>query len=229
MHEPALNRCLDAAILRPELTSREVAEAIRAQLAFKVRTVCVRPLDIPLAADLCRGTETAVCCVLAFPHGTALPASKADEANRYTRMGVAEIDMVGSIPAMLAGDWRAVEEDILAVSTVTRPAGVTLKVILETGLLPPSSIAPAVEAAVRARADFVKTATGFNGPGATPEAVKEMVRAAAGRIAVKAAGGIRDSVTAMMYIRLGCGRIGANYTSTAAICGGAVHGPSNGY
>jgi deoxyribose-phosphate aldolase len=64
-----IHRYLDHAVLKPEMTRQEAIDAIQLGIDYKVRTACVRPCDIELAAKMCKGTETEVSCVLAFPHG----------------------------------------------------------------------------------------------------------------------------------------------------------------
>jgi deoxyribose-phosphate aldolase len=81
-------------------------------------------------------------------------------------------------------------------------------------------IKKATEVSIAANADFVKTSTGFNGEGATVEGVKAMLEAAAGRIKVKASGGIRDKTQAEMFIDMGVSRLGIGYSSVRAICAG---------
>ena len=83
MNVENINRYLDHAVLKPELTREEARQAIQLGIDFAVRTVCVRPCDIELAAAMCRGTETEVSCVLAFPHGCTTSAVKAAEAKQY--------------------------------------------------------------------------------------------------------------------------------------------------
>jgi deoxyribose-phosphate aldolase len=228
MSQLAINRYIDAAILKPETTRQESRRAIESMIACKARTVCVRPCDIALATSLCRGTDTDVSCVLAFPHGVALSESKADEARRYVSLGVSEIDMVVNYGFVLSGEWELVEKDIRAVSDVAAVKGVLLKVILETCQLSQQEIARATEVAIKAKADFVKTSTGFSDSGASEEAVKTMIRAAKGRIQVKASGGIRDLQRAKLFIGLGCTRLGVNYTTTATLCGAQQGGPVEG-
>ena len=222
----SLNRYFDAAILKPESTQGEARDAIAAMVRAKTITVCVRPCDIALAVEMCRGTETAVSCVLGFPQGTALSESKAEEAARYVRMGVAEIDMVANYGLILSGEWKRVERDLVLAREAAR--GVILKAILETGSLTLEQIAEATRVAIGAGLDFVKTSTGFGAGGATEEAVKTMVAAAAGRIRVKASGGIRTREACERYIELGCARLGVNYTTAAEICGVAAKGGAPG-
>jgi deoxyribose-phosphate aldolase len=80
-------------------------------------------------------------------------------------------------------------------------------------------ISKATEVCIEAGADFVKTSTGFNGEGATEEAVTCMIKTANGRIKVKPSGGIRDATRAKMFIEMGADRLGVNGSSTPAICG----------
>lgn len=214
-----IHRYIDHSVLKPEMTPQEAAEAIELGLRYCCRTVCVRPCDIVLATRLCQGTTTDVCCTLAFPHGLQLSDSKADEARRYVGLGVREIDMVIHYGLLRAGLWQEATQDVAAVTAVTKPAGVLLKVILETSALSIEQIRRGTLACVAAGADFVKTSTGFSSQGATREAVAAMLQAAAGRAAVKASGGIRDRAAAEMFLDMGCARIGVGYASTPVICG----------
>lgn len=213
-----LNPYLDAALLKPEMTAAEVREGLSLCGQYKVATACVRPCDIGLAKEALAGTGVGVCVVLGFPHGSQLAASKADEARRYTELGVAEVDMVGNIGLARAGNWSAYAADVAAVAEVLRPAGIPLKVIGETALLEPDAVRGFVEASVDGGADYVKTSTGFASGGASVEAVQVMLEAARGRVAVKASGGIRDSATGWRYVRMGVKRLGVGVGSVEALC-----------
>lgn len=213
-------RTLDAAILKPEMNRAEVSEALEECLKYNVYTACVRPTDIPLAKEVCAGTDTGVCVVLGFPHGAQLTASKVDEVKRYLELGVDEIDMVINIGLVRAHEWNEVTAEIAALSAFTRPAKTPLKVIFESCFLTPEEIRETTECAIRADADFVKTSTGFGSGGATDEAVKIMLDTAAGRIKVKPSGGIRDQARAVHLLKMGAHRLGVGYTSCAALCTG---------
>ena len=228
MNEP-INRYLDHAVLKPEMTRLEAREAIAVGVSYNVRTVCVRPCDIPMAVELCEGRETAVCCVLAFPHGDVPTAVKEAEARLYVSLGVREIDMVSNYGRIRSQEWAAVLQDIAAVARIARPANVLLKVILETAMLTIDDLVRATELCVEAGADYVKTSTGFNGEGATEAGVKAILGAARGRILVKASGGVRDRARARMFLDLGCSRLGVGWNSTQAICDMASVASSEGY
>lgn len=212
---------LDVALLNPELTESEIMGILEDLIPYKPCTFCIRPSDIPLVKPVCMDHRIGLCVVLGFPHGHQLPECKADEAQRYLSLGVDEIDMVCNIGAVRSGDWEKVKKDIQAVSSLTRPAGVTLKVIFETCFLTEDEISQLVEVCIEAQADFVKTSTGFNGEGAQDQHVKLMLKTADHRIQVKPSGGIASTERAQMLIDLGATRLGVGYKSALSICGDA--------
>lgn len=216
-----INHYLDHAVLKPELTQAEARAAILMGVEYRVRTVCVRPCDIALASDLCQGTATGVCTVLSFPHGCLSPLGKEKEAELYLSLGVDEVDMVANYGLIRSGEWDWFEEDVATVREVLKPGGVILKVILETALLDLEQIRRATRICRQVGADFVKTSTGFNGGGATEEAVRAMLEEAAGQVQVKPSGGIRDAERARLFIEMGAQRLGVGYNSTPAICSGS--------
>ena len=213
-------RYIDHAVLKPEMKQNEAIKAILEGVYFSVRTVCVRPCDIELALELCKGSQTFVSCVLAFPHGCVPTEVKAFEASRYVEKGVHEIDMVANYGYIRSGLWDLVMRDIKAVTDITKKSGVLLKVIFETCTLSVEEIKKATEISIEAGADYVKTSTGFHNSGANEEAVKDMLEASKGLIKVKASGGIRDIKTARRYINLGCERLGVGSSTTPVLVKG---------
>lgn len=211
-------RYMDAAILNPELTSEQVEAAIKECIAFDACTVCVRGCDIELAKKLTKDTNTEVSCVLDFPYGYSGLETKRAAAREYAAMGVADIDMVMNYGAALGGRWDIVEAEVRAVVEEAHAKGVEVKVIFETSQLTQELIAKGTEVCICAGADFVKTSTGFNGSGATVEAVKTMLDTAKGRIKVKPSGGIRDYATAKMYVDMGAERLGVGFSGGIKIC-----------
>ncbi|HZK27928.1 MAG TPA: deoxyribose-phosphate aldolase [Thermoclostridium sp.] len=218
MNKYEYNKYIDHAVLKPEMTQEEVKDAIQLGIDYKVKTVCVRPCDIVLAVQMCRGTQTSVSCVLSFPHGTTLPEVKATEAKVYIQQGVDEIDMVVNYSYIRSKLWQKVEDDIKAVTNVAKGSNVLTKVIFETSQLTKEEISMATECAIKAGANFVKTSTGFYGEGATVDVVQTMLDTANGRIKVKASGGIRDAKQAQVFLDMGVSRLGNGFSSTPNIC-----------
>lgn len=211
-----LNRYFDHSVLIPKLTRKEAREAIQLGLDHEVRSVCVRPCDIELAVGMCKGTNTAVCCVLDFPHGTGGAAAKEALAALYIKQGVQEIDMVMDYSAALSGEWDIVEEGIKCVVQIAKPKNVIVKVIFETSELTMEQIKKATAISIAAGADFVKSSTGFAG-GVTDEAVKCMVEAANKQIEVKVSGGVLTKALAEKFIDMGATRLGVKYSITPII------------
>ncbi|MGL4943501.1 MAG: deoxyribose-phosphate aldolase [Thermoguttaceae bacterium] len=229
MSTKPINEYLDHAVLVPSMTQAEAKAAIQVGIDYRVKTVCVRPCDIELANEMCRGTATEVCCVLSFPHGCSATEAKAAEAKVYCEKCVKEIDMVANYGWIKSGLWDRAEADIKAVVDVAHKHNVVVKVIFETSQLSLDEVKRATECAIRAGADFVKTSTGFNGEGATEEVVDVMLKTAAGKIKVKPSGGIRDAARAQMFVAKGVDRLGVGCNSTPAICEGTGKNVGAGY
>ncbi|MDA0566899.1 deoxyribose-phosphate aldolase [Streptomonospora sp. S1-112] len=217
-------RAIDLAISMVDLTTLEGADTpgkVRALCAKAVRpdpadravpsvaAVCVYPDLARTAADALAGSGVAVASVAtAFPSGRAPLEAKLADTRRAVADGAAEIDMVIDRGAFLAGDYRAVYDQILAVKEACGPAH--LKVILETGELATyDNVRRASWLAIHAGADFIKTSTGKVAPAATLpvtlimlEAVRDHHAATGRRVGVKPAGGIRTTKDALRNLVL---------------------------
>ena len=215
-------RYFDSAILKPEMTPEQVEAAIKESISFDSYSVCVRGCDIDLAVRLTQGTNTVVSCVLDFPYGYSGIETKRAAARDYASRGVKDIYMVMNYGAARGGAWYVVEAEVRAVVEEAHKQGVIVKVIFETSQLNLDQIRKATEVCIAAGADFVKTSTGFNGGGATVEAVQAMLETAKGRIKVKPSGGIRNYETAKMYVDMGVDRLGIGYGSCKAIAEGST-------
>jgi deoxyribose-phosphate aldolase len=215
-----ISRYFDAAVLKPEMTREEAKAAIQQSIDADSYSVCVRGCDIEMAVQMCRGTNTIVSCVLDFPYGYGGAAGKRALAKVYCEQGAKELDMVMNYGYARGGDWDVVEAEIRGVCEEAHARGALVKVIFETSQLTLEQVKSATETSIRAGADFVKTSTGFNGGGATVDAVQVMLNTAGGRAKVKASGGIRDYATAKMYVEMGVERLGIGSSSAAAIAKG---------
>lgn len=141
--------------------------------------VCVYPTLVPVAKDALLGTGVHIAAVAtAFPSGQLPLDLRIAEVERTVALGADEIDMVISRGAFLAGDLRAVYDEIAATKAACGPAH--LKVILETGELATlDDVAAASRLAIDAGADFIKTSTGKIQPAATLPVTLVMLRRSA--------------------------------------------------
>jgi len=173
--------------------------------------VCINPAYVKFAKEYLLGTNIKVVTVVGFPLGANLTQVKAFEAKKAIEDGADEIDMVINVSAIKNKEWDYVLEDI---EEVKKACGkVPLKVILETDLLSSDEIEKACILCIEAKADFVKTSTGFvkNGVGAKPQDVKKMAELVKPYgLKVKASGGIRDRQKAKELISSGADRLGTS-------------------
>ncbi len=208
----ALAATIDHAVLKPNLTEQDVRTDAQMCLEFGVASMCVRPCDVRLAAELLRGSPVKVSCVLSFPHGDDTTASKVFQARQAIQDGVQEIDMVMNIGQFLSGNHQGVMADLRAVVEEAHAADVLVKVIQESCYLSLEEVADACRLALQAGADFVKTSTGFGPSSATPAIIDVMVRTVGGKMGVKASGGIRTRAQAIGYLEQGATRLGIGAT-----------------
>jgi deoxyribose-phosphate aldolase len=206
-----LAKYIDHTLLKPDASASDV-EALCAEAAdHSFASVCVNPTYVKLVAKRLQGTPVKVCAVVGFPLGAHVPEIKGLEARRAIRDGANEIDMVINVGALKSHDDEGLYRDIRAVVEACMDGGAICKVILETALLNDDEKRRACQAARRARADFVKTSTGFGGGGATAHDVALMADAVRGtHIEVKASGGIRSYEDAQKMIEAGATRLGAS-------------------
>ncbi|MEL6614488.1 MAG: deoxyribose-phosphate aldolase [Bacteroidota bacterium] len=205
---PPLARLIDHTVLKPDTTEQQIRQLCAEAREFCFASVCVSPVWVPVAAEELSGCTSKVCTVIGFPHGTVQTPTKAFETEQAVRDGAEEIDMVIAIGRLKSEQYAAVEEDIRAV--VQAASGRTVKVILETALLPDEEKVIACVLSQNAGADFVKTSTGFASGGASPQDVALMRRVVGDRMGVKASGGVRSAEDAYAMVEAGATRLGAS-------------------
>jgi deoxyribose-phosphate aldolase len=205
-----LARYIDHTLLKPEATLEEIDELADEAREYGFASVCVNPTWVKRASERLRGSGVKTTAVVGFPLGANTPEIKAMEARRALRDGAREIDMVINIGALKSGDYELVKRDIEKVVDAAHESGALVKVILETAKLTDEEKVMAAALAKEARADFVKTSTGFGGGGATVFDVALMRETVGPDMGVKASGGVRTAEDAEDMIAAGATRIGAS-------------------
>lgn len=172
-----------------------------------VAAVCVYPTMVSVAKKALAGHDINIASVAtAFPSGMSTLKVKLDDTRMAVKAGATEIDMVISRGKFLAGDYRYVFDEIVAVKEACGDAH--LKVILETGELGAlDRVRKASVLAMHAGADFIKTSTGKIQPAATMQvtlvmlqAIRDFYRDTGKMIGMKPAGGISTSKLAIHYL-----------------------------
>lgn len=205
-----LAQYIDHTLLTPEATADDIDRLCDEAERYRFASVCINPTWVRRAANNLRGTGVPVCTVIGFPLGATTTEVKAMEARKALRDGAREIDMVINIGALKSGDQELVYNDIAKVADAAHEVGAICKVILETALLTDEEKVIASALAKRARADFVKTSTGFGPGGATVYDVALMRETVGPEMGVKASGGVRTAGDAEDMIAAGATRIGAS-------------------
>ncbi|MCK7637412.1 deoxyribose-phosphate aldolase [Corynebacterium pygosceleis] len=207
---------IDYTLDTPWASVTEVRHHVATALELGVGQVCVTPsmLHATNAAD---GFGLRVVSVCGFPSGGHHQLIKAAEARLAVESGADEVDVVLDLAAVRAGDTNRMIGEIVAVREAV-PSPVTLKVIIETGLLGETEIRTAARAARTAGANYVRTSTGwFDCPGATPEAVRIIAEETGGGLGIAAAGGITSIDRARELVAAGATRLSVGAEATALL------------
>ncbi len=206
----ALARTIDHTLLAPDASAAAIDALCREALEHSFATVCVHGAWVRRCAEILSGSRVGVCAVVGFPLGAMASAIKTAEAERAIGDGAREIDMVLFVGALKSGDDERARADVAAVASACHSGGARLKVILETCLLTEAEKVRACRLVEEAGADFVKTSTGFSRHGATVADVALLAGLVAGRLGVKASGGIRDLAAALAMLGAGATRLGTS-------------------
>ena len=203
-----LNKYIDHTILKATASSADVQKLCTEAIEHEFYSVCVNGCYVADAKQLLQGTDVKVAAVVGFPLGAMTTAAKVFEAKEAIENGASEIDMVINVAKLKDGEFEYVENEIRQIKEAIGDN--VLKVIIETCYLTDEEKVKACELSLAAKADFVKTSTGFGTDGATYEDVKLMKSVVGDNAKVKASGGVRDKETAQKYVDLGAERLGTS-------------------
>ena len=202
------NKMIDHTVLKADTPLETVKRICDEAMEYGFASVCINLCHVAYCADYLKDSDVNVCTVIGFPLGANTSAVKAFETKDAIANGADEIDMVMNIGALKDKNYDLVRDDVKAV--VEAANGTLVKVILETCLLTEDEIKKACELCVEAKADYVKTSTGFSTRGATIEDVRIMKEAVHGKAKVKAAGGVRTPEDMVKIVAAGADRIGTS-------------------
>ena len=206
-----LNKYIEHTLLKQDATKAEITKLLDEAIQFDFLGVCVNPCNVKYAKEYLKNSAVKVVTVIGFPLGQNTKEVKILETIDAIKNGADEIDMVINVGLLKDKAYDAIVDEISAIKGACQ--GHNLKVILETDLLTQNEIKKACELCIEAKADLVKTSTGFvkNGVGAKAEDVALMFNTVkdAG-MQVKASGGIRDKEAALKMIEAGAVRLGTS-------------------
>ena len=208
MMEVKWNKLIDHTLLKANATKGDITKLCDEAMQYDFASVCVNPVWVSYCAEYLKESDVRVCTVIGFPLGANTSQVKAYEAKMAIEEGADEVDMVINIGALKAGDMDTVYQDIQTV--VDASQGHCVKVIIETCLLTDEEKVLACQQAMKAKATFVKTSTGFSTGGATIQDVALMKQTVGDLCEVKASGGVKTFEDMEAMVRAGASRIGTS-------------------
>ena len=200
---------VDLTNLKTTATGSDIEELIERAASLGTASVCVQPCFVKDAVRFSKG-RVAVCTVIGFPNGYSTTATKVFEAKDACDNGASEIDMVININFVKSGRYDEVYEEITLIAEAVHAKGALLKVIIETCDLTEDEKVRLCKIVSEAKADFIKTSTGFGSAGAKAEDIVLMKKNISPDVRIKAAGGIRTVEAAKEMLDSGAIRIGAS-------------------
>lgn len=203
-----INKLFDHTILGIEVRKEQIEKLVNEAKENKFFSVCIPPTWIKYTKELLKGSDVKITTVISFPHGNDTTKTKVFATKDAIKNGADEIDMVVNMGFLKDGRYDFVRNDIAMVKKACKKH--ILKVIIETSRLTPEEIKLASKLCLEAKADFVKTSTGFDTRGASFEDIKLIKEVVKDNALIKASGGIKNLAEVREYVKLGANRIGAS-------------------
>ncbi|MDO4602710.1 MAG: deoxyribose-phosphate aldolase [Eubacteriales bacterium] len=197
---------VDHTQLKAYATWEDIKKLCEEAMKLHTASVCVPPCYIKRIKE--EYPDLNICTVVGFPLGYSVTEAKAAETKKALEDGAGEIDMVINITDVKNGDYDAVEREIRTLKEITGEK--ILKVIVETCYLTEEEKIRLCEIVTRAKADYIKTSTGFGTAGASLEDIRLFWEHIGPEVKMKAAGGIRTKEDMEAYLQEGCERIGSS-------------------
>ncbi len=205
-----LSPYIDFTLLKADATPDDIRNLCELAAKHQFASVCVPPFYVKQAVEQLADTKVKIATVVGFPMGYAATPAKVEEIKKALDDGADEVDAVINLCAVKSGNWNYVRNDMDSMTTAVHLKGKSIKLIIETGLLSEAETKKLCELALDIKPNFIKTSTGFNGEGATVQSVQLLQKFLAGKIRIKASGGIRTSEDAARLIEAGATRIGTS-------------------
>ena len=193
--------------MSPEATWNEIKKICDDGIKYKVASVCIPASYVKMAKEYVEN-KLKICTVIGFPNGYSTTKAKIFETEDAINNGADEIDMVINIGNLKDGLFYKVENEIKEIKFACGDK--ILKVIIETCLLTEAEKIKMCELVTNAKADFIKTSTGFSTGGATFDDIKLFKKHIGENVKIKAAGGIKTLEDARKFINLGASRLGTS-------------------
>ena len=198
---------VDHTVLGQTTTSKEIKDLCDDAIKYHTASVCIPPSYIKEAKEYVQD-KMLLCTVIGFPNGYNTTAVKVFETKDAIANGADEIDMVINLGHVKDKRYDLIEEEIRQIKAACGDK--ILKVIIETCLLSEEEKIELCKVVTNAKADFIKTSTGFSTAGATFDDIALFKKQVGEGVQIKAAGGITSFDDAQKFCELGADRLGTS-------------------
>ncbi len=213
MDKKEIFKRIDHTVLKAVTSWSEIKKLCDESIKYQTASVCIPPSYV-FRVHKEYGEDINICTVIGFPLGYNTTEVKIFEAAQAIKAGASEIDMVINLGDVKNGDFEKISDEIREIKKAVEKGNKILKVIIETCYLTEEEKIKLCRCVTNARADFIKTSTGFGTAGATIEDIELFKRNIGEGIKIKAAGGVKTKEDLEMFINAGCDRIGTSSAVT---------------
>ena len=207
MNTAEILKHVDHTLLKPVATCEDIQKICDESIEYNTASICIPACYISRINEK-YGDKVNICTVVGFPVGYSTTEAKVLEAKQAIENGANEVDMVINISDVKNGDYDKVTAEIKAIKEAVGDK--ILKVIIETCFLTGEEKIAMCKCVTDAKADYIKTSTGFGTAGATIEDIKLFKQHIGENVKIKAAGGVKTVEDLEMFINEGCERIGTS-------------------
>ena len=215
---------IDHTQLKAFCTWEDIKKLCDEAIKYNTASVCIPPSYIERIKET-YGDKINICTVIGFPLGYNTTETKVFEVKDAIAKGCSEVDMVINIGALKDGHTELVYNDInighvkngdfdkveAEIKALKEAAGdKILKVIIETCYLTDDEKVKLCQCVTNAKADYIKTSTGFGTGGATIEDIRLFAQNIGPDVKMKAAGGVKSREDLEIFLEAGCDRIGTS-------------------
>lgn len=243
------NGYIDYTLLDNNASDDDIIKLCEKADKFGVKSVCVMPKHVKIAATTLEKSKVLVCTVISFPEGTNNLEQKIGETYKTLKDGADEVDMVLNYPILqgieipeindipinkIKKSFSTNKEFQFLISEVSELVDichtvknkekdpVILKVIVESGALTEEQTKLATIICIDSGADFIKTSTGKISVGAEANKIKVMkdvINDLHSKMKIKASGGVRTENQIETFEQLGTNRFGMGWQSVDLLNG----------
>ena len=211
---------IDHTLLKATSSYNEIKALCEEAVQFKTAAVCIPPSYVKRVYEEYK-SNLIIATVIGFPLGYNITAVKITETELAIKHGASEIDMVVNIGDIKNGNYDHVLEEIKLIKKACGEK--ILKVIIETCYLTEDEKIRLCNIVTEAKADYIKTSTGFGTSGAALADIKLFKEHIGKAVKIKAAGGVKTREDLETFIAAGAERIGTS-SAVKLLTGGSAAG-----